>query len=42
MKRFLLFAAAVLLFSSIAIAQVATGSMSGTVTDPNGAVVPGA
>ncbi len=42
MKRYLLSAAAVLLFSSAAMAQVSAGSMSGTVTDPNAASVPGA
>jgi hypothetical protein len=41
-KRFLLCALALSLASSVAVAQVATGSMSGSVLDPNGAVVPGA
>src|SRR5437867_6114540 len=40
--RFLLSAVVLLSLSSVAIAQVATGSISGTVTDPNGASVPGA
>jgi len=42
MNRILLAAAILLLFSSAVTAQVATGSMSGTITDPNGAAVPGA
>jgi hypothetical protein len=41
-KRFLFLLAAAPLLSSLAPAQVATGSMSGTLTDPNGAVVPAA
>ena len=41
MKRFLL-PVVVLLFTSAAVAQVSTGSISGSVLDPNGAAVPGA
>jgi hypothetical protein len=42
MKRFSLSIMALLFGVSFAAAQVATGSMSGTVTDPNGGTVPGA
>ena len=38
----LLLASAVLLFSSWAFGQIPTGIITGTVTDPTGAVVPGA
>ena len=41
-KQFLLSVAVVLLTASAAVAQVATGSVSGLVIDANGAVVPGA
>jgi hypothetical protein len=41
-KRFVVFLTAVSLFSSAAIAQVTSGSLSGTVTDPNGASIPNA
>jgi hypothetical protein len=42
MHRFLSVASLLVLGVGLAAAQVATGSMSGTVTDPNGAAVPGA
>ena len=42
MKRFLLYAVAASLLSSLASAQVATGSIAGTVADPNGALIPAA
>jgi len=42
MKRFLTFVAALLLLSPFAAAQVATGSLSGTVKDQTGGAVPGA
>jgi Carboxypeptidase regulatory-like domain/TonB dependent receptor-like, beta-barrel len=42
MKRFLLYVVLASLSCSGAMAQVATGSMSGTVSDPNGAAIPGA
>ena len=41
-QRFLLGVSAMLLSSAIAFGQVATGSISGTVADPNGAAIPGA
>ena len=43
-RRIRLFAAALslLIFAAAALAQGTTGSLTGTVTDPNGAVVPGA
>ena len=43
-KRITLFAAlaSMLLLSAAAFGQGTTGNISGTVTDPNGAVVPGA
>ncbi|MBI3681219.1 MAG: TonB-dependent receptor [Acidobacteria bacterium] len=42
MRRFLLALASLLLAASSAMAQVAAGSISGTVTDPNSAAVPAA
>ena len=42
MKPFLLYAVAASLLSSLASAQVATGSIAGTVADPNGALIPAA
>src|SRR5712692_8279756 len=41
-RRLLIVLTAISLFSSVAMAQVSTGSLSGTVTDPNGASVPSA
>src|SRR5688572_19800196 len=41
-KEFLHLIAAFALGSALAVAQISSGSMSGTVTDPNGAAVPGA
>src|SRR5712692_5008701 len=41
-RRLLIVLTAISLFSAVAMAQVSTGSLSGTVTDPNGASIPNA